>query len=504
MQKSFFNLIFFSFFILNSYSLFAQKFVLDSTFQLHFDIRNRGNSGDVEDIWENSKNGKILFTGNFEFNVTNPFEQHIGTTIINRDGSRDFSYKGGGGDGLRIYPLGDSVFVINGHVIFAIDSTGTKRMQNWQTRVRFESVRCKSGIEPYFFDDGSMLLGNSGCDIIVPPDTFPGRYIVKIDPSGKWDSTFVKDANSPPPGFMTYDSNRLFIYGAPWRFTEYDGITVNGLCRIFDDGSLDTTFKTPLLSDTISILNPSLLWIDYVYPDGRFIAVGNFYLKDSSNSHQIMRFHADGSLDTSFMNFFGAEDTSRWGYPWIETVAPLPDGGFLVGGSFNKYQGVKYNNIAKIDSNGRLDPSFNIGRGPEADTNAFKNASSRSSVDIIKVSEFGGIYVGGGFYKWDGLACQNLVRLVEDNTTGLKSTKNTKNALKLYPNPATDQLMISAERPIVNYRLSDLTGRTVLLNESAMAQYKLALNTSRLKAGIYIISVQIDRGELISQKFIKK
>ena len=333
--------------------IMAQKYIVDTTFKFHFDYRNRAGNGDVEDIWENPRNGKIMMVGDFELDLVNPREFHYGTTIVKRDGSRDFAFKGGS-SGRRINTLGDSIYFVSGNFsVKKMDSTGASILPNYFNNIGRNSVRCNSTLEPLLFEDGSMLLSNNwgrngSCDIILPPDTFPHQYSVKVNPQGLWDSTFKASANSPPPGYIAYDSNRILVYGSPWRFTQFNGTTVNGLCRIFNDGTLDTTFKTPILSDTISVLNPSWLWIDYVYPDGRFLAVGNFYLKDSTQSHQIMRFHGDGSLDTTFMNFYNAEDTSRWGFPWIETVAPLDDGGFLVGGSFNKFQGVPYNDIAKL------------------------------------------------------------------------------------------------------------------------------------------------------------
>ena len=40
------------------------------------------------------------------------------------------------------------------------------------------------------------------------------------------------------------------------------------------------------------------------------------------------------------------------------TIVPTPDGGYLLGGFFNQYQGISVNNLAKLDSNGRIQPEY--------------------------------------------------------------------------------------------------------------------------------------------------
>src|SRR5690554_2278195 len=219
-----------------------------------------------------------------------------------------------------------------------------------------KTIKCSTGI-PYFFSDGSSLFANGDdnwgvpCPIINPPDTFPGRHIIKLTPQGLWDSTFVPDANDAPDGFFGYDSNRIIIYGTQHKFKVYDGVAVNAMCRIYLDGTIDTSFHSPLLdTNTFGIARPV-----FVDTDGSFFIIGRFLLKDSSHYSSLAKIHKDGTLDTTFMNFGAASNSFTAG---VNDIAPTDDGGYLIGGDFTSYQGYFKNGIVKVDSNGKVEPQY--------------------------------------------------------------------------------------------------------------------------------------------------
>ena len=70
-------------------------------------------------------------------------------------------------------------------------------------------------------------------------------------------------------------------------------------------------------------------------------------------------------------------------------------------------------------------------------------------------------------------------------------------SLQLYPNPATDRLMLSADMPVQRVQVFDMTGRMV------MSSTGTELDVSALPAGLYMLRAMGETG-VGSKKFIKK
>src|SRR5690554_1573222 len=370
-----------------------------------------------------------------------------------------------------------------------------------------KTIKCSTGI-PYFFSDGSSLFANGDdnwgvpCPIVNPPDTFPGRHIIKLTPQGLWDSTFVPDANAAPQGFLPYDSNRIFIYGQPFKFTHYNGKRVNGLCRIYLDGTLDTTFTSPM-SDSIA---NNFFYPNLVEKDGGFIITGDFLLKKYPHQYlHLVRCNADGSLDSTFMNLSGPKDTintpNRAG---TSPIAPTDDGGYIVGGYFNNYQGYAKNCIAKIDSNGKVEPQYFTSQGP--DSASILGHVSLPSIDIILKSKFGGYYVAGSFLKWDGKPVQPIIRLKLVNTTGINENETANSKVKLYPNPTDGELSVAVkgkfDNQVLQFQLRNLLGQVVFKKQ--MSSAKSNFNLEMLGKGVFVYEIihkdeRIAVGKLVIQ-----
>lgn len=70
-------------------------------------------------------------------------------------------------------------------------------------------------------------------------------------------------------------------------------------------------------------------------------------------------------------------------------------------------------------------------------------------------------------------------------------------SLQLYPNPATDRLMLSADMPVQRVQVFDMTGRMV------MSSTGTELDVSALPAGLYMLRAMGEAG-VGSKKFVKK
>ena len=368
-----------------------------------------------------------------------------------------------------------------------MDIDGNYVWTNWRLNYR-ETVSCSRAYWPYFFPNGSSLMTNSWvgnpnhCLIVTPPDTFPGRAIVKVDSLGLYDSTFQHTANGTVTGFWQYDSTRLLVFGLPRKFTQYDGHTVNGICRIYLDGTIDTTFHSPVIPGNGSF-RP-----DLVESDGKFFIVGTFQVYDHPTEwFSMLRLNADGSLDTTFNNL-GRPINSTNTSAGIGSVVKTPDNGYLVGGYFNQVQGIFKNSLVKLDSTGNLEPQYFTTRGP--DTSIYWK--DRAYINQIVQSKFGGYYVSGNWTYWDHIPSQPIVRLHEMQTVGIKEQTLQPTLLNVYPNPTQDQLYLTfmPNSSITLIQLFDLQGKIVLTERRQVN----TLSVSHLKNGVYFLKVIGENG----------
>jgi hypothetical protein len=504
---------------------FAQAFVIDSSFQPFFDIRNSG-SASITDLHEVNSNNVIL-VGRFDF-YQPAGTHHDGITNIIRNGNRKTSFQPNQalGNPTLISEYINSKLVITGSNIdkIQIDTNGLIQDWAWSVNSR-KTVQCFTGI-PYFFPDGSSLFGNGNiggpCPIINSPDTFPGKHLIKVDPNGLWDSIFTGIANREPNRIVQYDSNRLFIIGFPTDLTHYNGMPINGMCRIFMDGTLDTTFTSPVL-DPPNAPVKSDIRVSEIQADGSFFMHGGFWLPGQTDLKHLVKVKADGRIDSSFNNFNGAVD-STYGYLFvvINSIVKADDGGYVVGGGFNKYQGFIKNDLVKLDSLGNVEPQYFTSIGPDSSA---ANGSLFSYVYGVEKSKFGGYYVFGDFLKWDGQPSQPIVRI-----TGLGGTVGVgeiglraepRSDILVYPNPSNGIFTIESEVGINKVEVYSLDGKlhpefffvhfdtnsaspnplSVQKKSNEGRNFQLDLTNS--PKGIYFLKVELKNGTVVTKKIVK-
>lgn len=142
-------------------------------------------------------------------------------------------------------------------------------------------------------------------------------------------------------------------------------------------------------------------------PDGKIIAVGAFYTYEGDSSKGVVRFNPDGSRDASFSVGSGLLDT----YPEIsgysgrgKSVAVLTDGRILVGGNFSTYNGIAATRFVCLNTDGSINTGFNVGGG------------FNGTPEKILIQPDGKVLIGGRFNYYNGVLCNQVVRLLPDGT----------------------------------------------------------------------------------------
>jgi len=153
--------------------------------------------------------------------------------------------------------------------------------------------------------------------------------------------------------------------------------------------------------------------------DNKLIVVGQFTTYDGTIANKIARLNTDGSLDTTF-NVGGTGAICNFLTSVAIQVGGVNDGKIYIGGLFfSSYNGNTVGNIARLNSNGTFDASFNVG--------GTGFTGSLPLVADIKI-QVGGvnaekIYVGGGFSDYtDSFGLHTANGIARLNTGGTYDT----------------------------------------------------------------------------------
>lgn len=165
-------------------------------------------------------------------------------------------------------------------------------------------------------------------------------------------------------------------------------------------GSLDLSFDPGLgVNSIFSEVNESVQ-----LPDGKILFVGYFSsFGGNTDMNRIAKLNSDGTPATGFISGVSAPSLPSSSFR-LKCLALQNDGKILVGGSFTEYDGYVRNNIARINQDGSIDPTFDPGSG------------SSSDVWDIQIQPDGKILVAGYFWTFNGYNYSGLVRLNPDGS----------------------------------------------------------------------------------------
>ncbi|MEK6704346.1 MAG: delta-60 repeat domain-containing protein [Bdellovibrionota bacterium] len=172
--------------------------------------------------------------------------------------------------------------------------------------------------------------------------------------------------------------------------------TDNRILRKNTDGSDDENFTSSWevggFNQAVNVLS--------IQPDDKIIAGGDFTSFDTSIAGYIARLNSDGTLDTDFLNSSGTGFDDS-----VTAISLQPDEKILIGGKFTSYNGTEVNHIARLNPNGTLDTSFAPG-----------DTGFDSAVLAIESLSDGGILVGGSFQSFQGSPSLYLLGLARDGS----------------------------------------------------------------------------------------
>lgn len=181
-----------------------------------------------------------------------------------------------------------------------------------------------------------------------------------------------------------------------------------GLYRLNSDGSIDVNFNPQLDGGNGSRFVAAIA----LQSDGKILVGGSFITCNGVQRPAIVRLNTDGSIDNSF-------DAQLWPFDRVRSIVILPNNQIIFGGSFQG--GIK--GIRKVNVNGTIDNSFDIGTG-------FNNGAI---VNSISLQLDGKIIVAGAFSSFNGNPQNNITRLNPNGTIDISFNIGTGFVLLNFP-----------------------------------------------------------------------
>jgi len=142
--------------------------------------------------------------------------------------------------------------------------------------------------------------------------------------------------------------------------------------------------------------------------DGKVLIAGDFWGFDGVTRFRVARLNTNGTLDASFNPVGGSGPIPEFGADsTVWTVAVQTDGKVIIGGEFTRVNGFDRHRIARLNADGSLDLTFNPNDGSNADS----NGGVDSTVYAVALQADHKIVLGGDFTQVNGMPRNAIARL---------------------------------------------------------------------------------------------
>ena len=513
---------------------------IDGSVDNTFNIGSGVNVGGTVFNMEVLGNGKILVGGWFT-SFNDNFSNHL--VRINADGSFDNTFQnnpwGANESVYQIAVQADNKIIVGGDfsIFNGIEKKYLVRLNSDGSIDNTFNI----GIGPNnvirsvtIQADGKILVGGS----FTAFNGVSQNRLIRLNVDGTIDNAFNVGlaANNAVYAISIQQDHKIVVGG---DFTTFQGISQSGLIRLYPDGSIDNSFTIGTGVGT-SIAAPSLIKTIVFQQDGKMLIGGNFDIFNGSSSKRfILRLNVDGSVDNTFNIGTGANGG-------ISSILLQSDGKIVLAGVLNEFNGTQANYLFRLNSDGSVDNTFNIGSGSNAFAgtstmallsdgkilvggwftsfngaptshlvclnadgsvdNSFEVGSGASAcVFYLTLQSDGKILLGGAFLSYNGFPTNHIVRLEGEVTviTGLKNTIYNNTVVSVYPNPTIGMLTIEVTEYKSNSEIQIISiegviQKTVPLNNSL----KQEVNLGDIRPGMYLYVIlqdgkHADAGKLV-------
>ena len=322
--------------------------------------------------------GKIIVVGAFTSFNGQPANRIV---RLNSDGSIDTSFQTGSGANSQIRDVllqPDGKIVASGSFT-TFNTLNKRRVVRLNTNGSVDTTF--TAVYPDYATAFAIALQSDGKIYVGQSSSVTAKGVYRLNSNGSLDSSFVFDNSlSSIVLFLKLQQDQKLLVGS-----------TGALIRINSDGNLDGTFAIGQQNGVIDAIA--------LTGNGKILTGGWFTQYNDSAKPYLIMLNADGTEDVSFdgSNTTGASEQ-------VYSIIAQPEGKFIITGSFNHYNNIARRGIARLNENGDLDESYAIGTG----TNA--------GVDVASATTDGKMIIGGRFSIFNGSAVNGLARINADGS----------------------------------------------------------------------------------------
>jgi len=247
--------------------------------------------------------------------------------------------------------------------------------------------------------DGKVVIGG-----MFDVASAAGRnHIARLNPDGTVDVDFNpgSGADANVNAVALQPDGKILIGGA---FLTVNGLPRRGVARLNSDGSVDSTFNPGF--GTIGGAVQDILLL----ANGKILIAGDFTIFNAQAAGRVAILNSNGSLDTTFRSGSGPGSAANAGpNAVVYAVAQQSDGKFLIAGNFTSVTSatntVPRVRVARLNTDGSLDPQFNTGDGP-----------NDAVFSVVFQPEDGRVLIGGRFTTVDRIPRGGIARFNNDKS----------------------------------------------------------------------------------------
>jgi len=325
--------------------------------------------------------------------------------------------------------------------------------------------------------DGKVVIGGDFSSV----NNVSRNRIARLNSDGQVDESFDPGLGADDlVSAVAMQGNKVIIAGF---FTSVDDMTRGTIARLNSDGSLDATFDPGEGAD-----GPILALA--VQNDGKIVVGGLFTTIDGIARGNIARLNSNGSVDSSFDPGTGVTGES---FSTVNALALQSDGKVVIGGTFTNVNGVRRTHVARLQSSGSLDSSFNPAIG-------LAGGGLLAGINTLGIQSDGGIVIGGDFTSVGGMARTNLARLNSNGSHDASFNPGTgaDSAVSSLAVQSNGKIVVSGFFTHINGTVRNYLAR---LDKSGGLDTGFAPGTGASDA-VYVTALQADGKVLIGGAFI--
>lgn len=350
--------------------------------------------------------------------------------------------------------------------------------------------------------DGKIILGG----IAEDADSVTNFLVLRLNASGQTDNSFGQDGivmsvegteGCYLKNIKLQDDGKILAIGVCNKIDTGNGDYGDVmLARYNSDGTPDLNFGSNGVIITSFGESTDIMYSILLQQDNKIIICGLVASNTDAGDLAMMRFHANGSLDTSFGDEGMVITDLDNSLDYCEPSLIQPNGKIILGGFIYTYSDESYDLlISRFNSDGSPDSTFGTNgwtrTGIAINTREYGFAMAfQSNYDILLAGSSKELSAG----NYDFITA----RYIGDHSLGTGKDNIVQNKLiHIYPNPSSNKITIEYHLDFpdhITVNLFNILGENIklLINEekSESGHHKRTIDVGALKSGVYLLKLE--------------